>query len=181
VPKKKRQRRQPRRPPSRPPVPARARRDFEPYDGYEERPGPVYKFDLSGRLVGGDGQRKRLEDQVARMVNDVRAKAGLWRLATDERLRKSARGHGADMADRDYFAHQSPDGGTPFDRMLSAGYPHGAAENIARGQQKPQEVMQAWMNSPGHRRNILHPDFKAIGVGIHMGEYGPWWTQHFGY
>lgn len=158
------------------------------YELYEDQIQPVdpprqkvHRFDLARRLVGGDGQRKRLEDQVARLVNSARAKAGLPGLQVDERLRKSARAHGADMEARNYFAHESPDGGTPFDRMLKAGYPDGAAENIARGQQKPNEVMQAWMNSPGHRRNILHPNFRTIGVGMHMGEYGPWWTQHFGY
>jgi uncharacterized protein YkwD len=85
------------------------------------------------------------------------------------------------MAARRYFAHESPDGGTPFDRMLSAGYPYGAAENIARGQRLPLEVMHSWMNSWGHRKNILHPDFVTIGVGVHLDKDGPWWTQHFGY
>jgi uncharacterized protein YkwD len=144
-------------------------------------PARVLSFDLASRLVGGDGQRKRLEDQVAGLVNNARARAGVPRLTTDERLRQSARGHCADMAARHYFAHESPEGGTPFDRMLSAGYPHGAAENIARGQRMPHEVMHVWMNSWGHRRNILHPDFVTIGVGVHLGEGGPWWTQHFGY
>jgi uncharacterized protein YkwD len=138
-------------------------------------------FDLASRLVGGDGQRKRLEDHVASLANDARARAGLPKLKTDERLRQSAREHGADMAARGFFAHESPEGETAFDRMLRAGYPHGAAENIARGQRKPHEVIHAWMNSPGHRWNILHPDFVTIGVGVHLGEPGPWWVQHFGY
>ena len=133
------------------------------------------------RLVGGDKQRARIEDLVARMVNDVRVKAGLSALDTDERLRRSARGHSADMAARDYFAHEGPDGSTPLERMQSAGYADGAAENIARGQEQPESVVRAWLNSPGHRRNIFNPDFRTIGVGVHLGDGGPWWTQHFGY
>lgn len=54
-------------------------------------------------------------------------------------------------------------------------------ENIARGQADAAAVMQAWMNSPGHRANILNCDFKTLGVGVHLGSGGPWWTQDFGY
>jgi uncharacterized protein YkwD len=149
--------------------------------GKAARPAQVERFDLSGRMIGGDRQRARIEDEVARMVNDVRTKAGLTALGTDERLRRSAREHSADMAARDFFAHENPDGNTPFERMQATGYADAAAENIARGQEKPESVVRAWLNSPGHRRNMLNPDFRTIGVGIHLGRGGPWWTQNFGY
>jgi uncharacterized protein YkwD len=65
--------------------------------------------------------------------------------------------------------------------MQTAGYPWPAAENVARGQLRPHEVMHAWMKSPGHRANILDPEARAVGVGLELGPGGPWWTQNFGY
>jgi uncharacterized protein YkwD len=65
--------------------------------------------------------------------------------------------------------------------MRTAGYSWPAAENLARGQRRPHEVMHAWMNSPGHRANILNPATRAVGVGLELGPGGPWWTQNFGY
>lgn len=146
-------------------------------DWWRREPEP----DLSGRVVGGGGQRARLEDAVATLVNDFRVKAGLRPLAIDDRLRHSARQHSEEMAAQGFFSHQSPDGYTPFDRMLLAGYEFPGAENIAKGQEKPQSVMQGWLNSPGHRANISDGRFRVIGVGVHFAAGGPWWTQHFGY
>jgi uncharacterized protein YkwD len=65
--------------------------------------------------------------------------------------------------------------------MRAEGYSEPGAENIARGQSHPHAVMQAWMNSPGHRANILGAEFARIGIGVHLGTDGPWWTQNFGY
>jgi len=138
-------------------------------------------YDLSNRVVGGRSERARLEDAVARMVNDYRAKSGLRPLATNERLRNSARQHSEEMAREGYFSHDSPDGYTPFDRMLLAGYEFPGAENIAKGQAQPASVLRGWLNSPGHRANIRNGRFRTIGVGVHLGAGGPWWTQHFGY
>ncbi len=85
------------------------------------------------------------------------------------------------MAARDYFSHTSPEGGSAGDRITAAGYRWSTwGENIARGQQTPESVMDAWMNSPGHRANILNCDFKDLGVGVHIASGGPWWTQNFG-
>jgi uncharacterized protein YkwD len=85
------------------------------------------------------------------------------------------------MAARDYFDHTSPDGKDPGDRITAAGYQWTTyGENIARGQQTPAAVMDSWMNSPGHRANILNCSFKEIGLGVHEGSGGPWWTQVFG-
>ncbi|QLH27373.1 CAP domain-containing protein [Streptomyces sp. Rer75] len=122
-----------------------------------------------------------LEDAVAVLVNRERTRRGLVPLSTDERLRQSARSHSADMARRDFFDHVTPEGRSPADRMLAAGFPLPAGENIAAGQPHPAIVMVEWMNSPGHRVNILNGDFRVIGVGVHMAEGGPVWTQNFGY
>ena len=115
------------------------------------------------------------------LVNAARGKSGLPPLHNDDRLRRAARGHSADMARRGFTAHDDPDGVTPAERMRVEGYPDPGAENIARGQSHPHAVMQAWMNSPGHRANILKAEFATIGIGVHLGTGGPWWTQNFGY
>ncbi|MGW3690140.1 CAP domain-containing protein [Streptomyces sp. NPDC005125] len=114
-------------------------------------------------------------------VNQRRRSVDLPALRLDERLRASARAHSADMAEREFFSHETPCGRHPADRMRAAGYPAPAAENIARGQQSVPVVMRDWMNSPGHRANILREGLATIGVGVHFGPAGPWWTQNFGY
>jgi uncharacterized protein YkwD len=123
------------------------------------------------------------EDQVTALVNEERAKAGCGALHTDERLRTAARGHSRDMATNDYFSHTAPNGSTFVDRAAAAGYPRDEAggENIAMGYRTPAEVMDGWMNSEGHRANILNCDFKAIGVGLARDPDGTaYWTQVFG-
>jgi len=111
---------------------------------------------LRARTVGGDAWLGHIEDQVVVLV--TRRGGGMAALVARRRaLRAAARSHSADMRARGYLAHQAPDGGTPSDRMRTAGYSWPAAENIACGQQRPHEVMHAWMNSPGHRANILNP------------------------
>jgi uncharacterized protein YkwD len=122
-----------------------------------------------------------LEDEVTRLTNAERDAAGCGELATDERLRSSARGHSEDMAANDYFDHTSRDGRSPFDRMGDAGYPDPAAENIAYGYPSPAEVVDGWMDSEGHRDNILECSYAAIGVGLaYDGDGRPYWTQNFG-
>jgi len=121
------------------------------------------------------------EDAVLWIVNEVRKKAGLPRLVSDERLRAAARAHSRDMARRRFCAHVNPDGVTPEQRMRAAGFPNPGGENVAHGQEKPHAVMTAWMESPGHRANILNPEFATIGVGVEFGAGGPYWTQNFGY
>ncbi|SDR68056.1 CAP domain-containing protein [Actinopolymorpha singaporensis] len=121
------------------------------------------------------------ETQVVLLTNAARARVGCAPLRVDDRLRSVAHAHSADMAARDYFGHNTPDGRTPWDRIRAAGYDAPAAENIARGQQTPQDVTRAWLDSRGHRENMLNCKIKAIGVGAHIGPGGPWWTQDFGY
>lgn len=128
-----------------------------------------------------ESRRRRTEDDVTVLVNERRRVAGLPPLRTDERLRQSSRAHSEDMAARNFFSHDDPAGVRPADRMRAAGYPAPAAENIARGQPNAAAAMRAWMNSPGHRRNILRVGITTIGVGLHFGPGGPWWTQNFGY
>lgn len=121
------------------------------------------------------------EQQVVDLVNAERAKAGLRPLEVDAKLTQAARAKSADMRDRNYFSHQSPTYGSPFEMMdaFSISY-RTAGENIAAGQRSPQAVMDAWMNSPGHRQNILNPNYTRIGVGlVQGGSYGYYWTQLF--
>lgn len=115
-------------------------------------------------------------DQVVTLVNQERAKAGLKPLASDQALTAMAMDKAKDMYNNNYFDHNSPTYGSPFDMMRSYGIRYTyAGENIAKGQRNPQEVMNAWMNSPGHRQNIMSPNFTKIGVAYYNGE----WVQEF--
>jgi uncharacterized protein YkwD len=84
------------------------------------------------------------------------------------------------MRDRGFFDHTNPDGRDPFDRAEAAGQTNARAENIAYGQPDPAAVMDAWMNSSGHRANILNCGLRTLGTGVAEGPGGPWWTQLFG-
>ncbi|NRS15615.1 hypothetical protein HPY28_00125 [Brevibacillus sp. HB1.2] len=114
--------------------------------------------------------------QVADLVNQERAKAGLKPVQMDAALSKVALAKAQDMSANNYFDHNSPTYGSPFDMMKQYGIQYSTAgENIAMGQQSPQEVMQQWMNSEGHRQNIMNPAFTKIGVGVTNG----YWVQEF--
>ncbi|MGW5866597.1 CAP domain-containing protein [Streptomyces sp. NPDC055239] len=119
---------------------------------------------------------------VLRLTNAERTAAGLRPLAPDPLLTVAAQGHSADMVARAYYSHTSPDGGEPWHRASAAGSTHRAiGENIACGQRTPAEVVDGWMNSPGHRANILKPSFTHLGVGFAGGgSAGTYWTQLFG-
>lgn len=118
------------------------------------------------------------EQQVANLVNQERAKAGLPALTLNWELSRVARYKSQDMHDKKYFSHTSPTYGSPFNMITSFGISYRTAgENIAKGQSTPQEVMNAWMNSPGHRANILNASFTKIGVGYVAD--GKYWTQLF--
>ncbi|MGY5117133.1 CAP domain-containing protein [Streptomyces sp. 900105755] len=126
-------------------------------------------------------QEAVVEAEVLKLVNEERAKVGCSALSASSSLTKLAEAFSDDMAARNFFDHTDPDGRTPWDRAAAAGITNLGGENIARGQATAQAVMDAWMNSEGHRANILNCDFKTLGVGVHFGEGGPWWTQDFGY
>ena len=110
-----------------------------------------------------------------------RVKAGLSALTADATLMKTASVKSKDMADHNYFSHVSPTTGSPFDLMKQYGIQYRTAgENIAMGQTTPAQVMNGWMNSAGHRANILNPSFTKIGVGVAQNASGRYyWTQHF--
>ena len=122
-----------------------------------------------------------IEQQVVNLVNAERAKAGLKPLKADWELARVARFKSEDMRDNRYFDHNSPIYGTPFQMMKSFGINYrSAGENIAAGQTTAESVMKSWMNSPGHKKNILSPTFTHIGVGYAKGgSYGHYWTQQF--
>lgn len=124
---------------------------------------------------------KAQENEVIRLVNVERSKRGLQTLTQNWELSRVARMKSQDMANKGYFSHQSPTYGSPFKMMESFGIRFSSAgENIAYGQRTPQEVMNAWMNSPGHRANILSPSYTQIGVGLAKNKNGvSYWTQMF--
>ena len=124
---------------------------------------------------------KSLEDEVVKLVNQQRAKYGLGPLTVNWELSRCARIKSQDMINRNYFSHTSPTYGSPFNMMENFGLRFSAAaENIAKGQRTPQEVMNAWMNSPGHRANILSKNVTHIGVGAAKSSNGTlYWTQMF--
>jgi uncharacterized YkwD family protein/spore coat assembly protein SafA len=122
-----------------------------------------------------------VEDQVVELVNQERANYGLKALKSNWELARVARYKSQDMIDHKYFDHNSPTYGTPFQMMKNFGISYSSAgENIAAGQATPKEVVQAWMNSEGHRKNILSSSYTEIGVGyVKGGSYGHYWTQMF--
>jgi uncharacterized protein YkwD len=120
--------------------------------------------------------------RVVALVNAARATAGCAPLRVNAQLTRAAQAHSADMVKRHYFAHDTPAGVTPWTRIARAGYPRASlAENIAAGQRTADEVVKAWLASPGHRANILNCRFRSVGTGLAKGgSYGYYWTQDFG-
>lgn len=119
--------------------------------------------------------------EVLRLTNEIRREYGLGELVWNDKLASAAREHCMDMSARGYFDHNTPEGKTPFDRLKEKDIDYYvAAENIATGQTSPQAVVDAWMNSQGHRENILNPDVTELGVGMcRDGDYGIYWAQEF--
>lgn len=118
------------------------------------------------------------EGEVVRLVNEIRVQNGLKPLTHDWELSRVARYKSQDMKDNKYFSHTSPVYGSPFQMMKNFGISYrSAGENIARGQSTPQAVVNAWMNSSGHRANILNSSYTHIGVGYVVD--GRYWTQMF--
>ncbi|MEV7500300.1 CAP domain-containing protein [Streptomyces sp. NPDC093018] len=124
--------------------------------------------------------RAAAEAEVLKLVNDERAKAGCSALSANSALTNLAESYSDDMAARGFFSDTDPDGKSPWDRATAAGVTGLGAENIARGPADPAAVVKAWMASPEHRANILNCDFHTLGVGVHFGAGGPWWTEEFG-
>lgn len=125
-----------------------------------------------------DSAATAFEAEVVRLVNNIRAENGLKPLTQDWQLSRVARYKSQDMKDLGYFSHTSPTYGSPFTMMTSFGISYRTAgENIAKGYASPEAVVNAWMNSKGHRANILNSSYTHIGVGyVDSGNY---WTQMF--
>ncbi|MFB7500350.1 CAP domain-containing protein [Streptomyces sp. NPDC056161] len=145
------------------------------------RTGDVYWTALWAVPLTPDALARTCAD-VVELTNRERRRARLTPLATDPLLTAAAQAHSADMVARDFYSHTSPEGSQPWDRAAAAGSRRRTiGENIACGQRSAAEVVTGWMNSPGHRANILKPDFTHIGVGFAGGgRTGTYWTQLFG-
>ncbi len=127
------------------------------------------------------GSVEAKEQAVLNLVNKERKASGLKELTLSTKLTSLAEMKSEDMAKNNYFSHTSPTYGTPFEMMQKYGVSYrSAGENIAAGQKTAQEVMNSWMNSSGHRANILNPSFTEIGIGYYAGgSYRTYWTQEF--
>lgn len=143
----------------------------------------INNFDLiyPGQLIhipDADANVTNFEQEVIRLVNEIRVQNGLKALTYDWELARVARYKSQDMKDNRYFAHNSPIYGTPFQMIKDFGISYrSAGENIAKGYSTPQAVVDRWMNSSGHRANILNANYTHIGVGYVSG--GSYWTQMF--
>ena len=128
------------------------------------------------RLKPSAPSASSFEEQVVVLVNQERKKAGLAPLTHRADIKNVAEKKAMDMINSNYFSHTSPNYGSPFDMLKAFGVSYRTAgENIAKGQKSPQEVMNAWMNSSGHRANILNGSYTSIGVGYYNGA----WVQLF--
>lgn len=129
--------------------------------------------DTTDNTAAGKAQ---FASEVVKLVNQERTKVGLKSLNGDSALNNMALVKAKDMNDNAYFSHTSPTYGSPFEMMKSFGISYGyAGENIAKGQKTPADVVTAWMNSEGHRANILSANYTLIGVGYYNGH----WVQEF--
>ncbi len=132
-------------------------------------------------IITNEEDSKNWGKEVLELTNNERVSRGLDPLKWDDSLAALAEAHCSDMINRGFFAHNTPEGATPFDRMKNAGIDYMAAgENIAAGQYSPEAVVKAWMNSSGHRANILNPEFEYLGTAaVWGGKYGIYWAQEF--
>ncbi|AVH60932.1 MULTISPECIES: CAP domain-containing protein [Streptomyces] len=147
----------------------------------DRRSGDMYWTALWARPFSPADLRRTASEVIA-LTNAERTACGLPPLSPDSPLTTAAQAHSADMVARAFYSHTSPDGSRPWDRAAAAGCTRRTiGENIACGQRSPAEVVRGWMNSPGHRANILKPDFTHIGIGLAGGgKAGTYWTQLFG-
>ncbi|MEV0645241.1 CAP domain-containing protein [Phytomonospora sp. NPDC050363] len=142
-------------------------------EGEDEDDPPPPDEDLS--------EAEQLAAEAVRLTNVERENAGCAAVKVNKNLTAAALGHSRDMADNDYFDHNSQDGRTPWDRSREAGYDNAIGENIAAGYTSAAAVIEGWMNSEGHRANLLNCDAKAIGLGVASRDGGQlYWTQMFG-
>lgn len=142
-----------------------------------KNPSLIYPGDIIN-IPEKDASLVAYEEEVVRLVNEIRRQNGLHELKSDWELSRVARYKSEDMRKNKYFSHTSPTYGSPFQMMKSFGITYrSAAENIAKGYPTPKAVVDGWMNSSGHRANILNASFTHIGVGYVKD--GNIWTQMF--
>lgn len=134
-----------------------------------------------GNVQSSESGQSTQANEVLKLVNAERSKQGLQALTLSSNLTSIATTKSKDMATKGYFDHNSPTYGSPFQMLQSFGVSYkSAGENIAAGQKTPAQVMNSWMNSSGHRANILNKSFTQLGVGYYEGgSYGTYWTQLF--
>lgn len=160
---------------------------IHPKDEVELPDGSTGQSTTESGTGDSDAQESRGEttsseaQQVLNLVNKERAKVGVQPLTLSEKLTSIANTKAKDMADKNYFSHTSPTYGSPFDMLKQFGVSYSyAGENIAAGQKTPEEVMNSWMNSSGHKANILNKNYTQLGVGyVKGGQYGTEWVQLF--
>lgn len=157
---------------------------FVPLRAVSEAAGAQVDWDGETKTVNITVEKSNFDEwakKVLTLTNNERNKNGLNPLAWNDSLAELAKLHCDDMIARDFFAHDNPDGETPFDRMKKYGISYWTAgENIAAGQYSPEAVVESWMNSEGHRKNIMNPDFQYLGVSVVKGgRYGIYWAQEF--
>lgn len=161
--------------PAQPVKPVQPAQPAQPAKPIEQTPS-VKPTQPAQTQNGTTVDKSQFATQVITLVNQERAKQGLKPLSGDAALNKMALAKAQDMSQGNYFSHTSPTYGSPFNMMKQFGISYRyAGENIAMGQKTPAEVVNAWMNSEGHRVNILSPNFTLIGVGYYNG----YWAQEF--
>jgi uncharacterized protein YkwD len=164
-----------------------------PWNPPQQQPGPQPQPSTQPPIGGWPAEWVAFEDEVLRLTNGRRSVGAVCGgkpfapagpVGPHAALRNSARGHSQDMATRGYFDHKTPEGVGPMQRAQQAGYTGGfVGENIAAGHKTPQEVVQGWMDSPGHCVNMMEPRYRFLGVGylVRQGDrFGTYWTQNFG-
>lgn len=155
----------------------------------DRRGSSPYQLKLSA--AGSSAEPKSVQSfvgQVVTLTNQFRGQNGLAPLALNSKLSEAAQTHSQNMATQDFFSHTGKDGSSAGDRVSRTGYDwRTVAENIAAGQSTPAEVVNSWINSPGHRANLLNTTIKEIGVGYFFlaedtgtTNYNAYWTQNFG-
>jgi uncharacterized protein YkwD len=156
---------------------------------YSSAGDPAYTYAVQvEEVTTPDDNEQKFTEQVIGLTNQERAQYGCPALTANDQLTNAAQRHSRDMAINDYFSHTGLYGSSLFDRIAREGYQYRtAAENIAAGSVTPEHVVAGWMNSEGHRKNILNCDLREIGVGYYYLEndtgdtnYKHYWTQVFG-
>lgn len=159
----------------------RVRDKFNGQAKREKAGEPQPELEANDEEASGSFLASEAEKEVVRLTNIERENNGLGPLALDEELSKVAREKSRDMDENDYFDHISPRYGSPFEMMDSFGIRYRTAgENLAMGYLTPKTVVDGWMNSEGHRANILNGNFNRIGIGEYRaGKFNIYWTQMF--